>query len=647
MVRAPNSARPANPNRYFPSARDILIIRFDPGNIAAVDVAEDDEVFDESDLDTDRALRGPGNTLGIDENFFSDGLVLNLSENFFDRRGSPLSSTIQDAFDQNKDLASAIARVNFEDEFSKIIDIQPLSSDRTVNGHRLADELNLRISWKDVPFDARIIRAMLVLHFEGTVPARNFERGQRSRGTIDDGGYLVDARRSNLRFIGLVDQISSSHNASDDSVNLKCRDLTAVLLDTKLPKLTKKTIRSGQNVLEVVDNLLNTLQFTAAEFIRGPVVRPAGTPLPALNRRRYDKLKTTAASRNRAAAANASNGTTDAEPHIIRNTTKGGNSGESYWDAITDLCVSHGLVPFIELDQLVIQPPRTLFTQQPEVIGSPGIPKFPTPYRNSIGDVVPIRRMIYGSNLEGVSFQRKLSRIKAPYVRVLSYVPNGGPDSRLIEYIHPPRTPDGRKVSTRIGVTGQQKQIEIQQVLVYGIVDPDLLQNIAEAAYEMMGRQHLSVKLQTHDLASFSDHPLFDPNEDPDLLDLRAGDPIRLEVISNSDNGNAFLGVSELNKIIARSRRVNRAVGGRPEFTDAVRFLRAKGYSEEDAQQLVSLLVASNLENEFRVNTMNISMDLEGGDTSIQIDARNYIKARADPGYSGRRVPRRGAAPIV
>ncbi len=639
MVRAPNRRRPANVHRYFPSARDILIIRFDTGSISRTDVSEDDEVFDEVDPAIDRALVGPGNTLGIDEDFFSDGLQLNLSEDFFDRRGSPLSSAIQSAFDQNKDLASAIARVDFEDEFSKILDIQPLTCDRTVNGHRLADELNLKVSWKDVPFDTRIIRAILVLHFEGTVPAANFERGQRSRGNIANGGYLVDAVRSNLRFIGFVDQISDTHNASNDVINMKCRDLTSVLIDTKLPKLTKKTIRSGQTIVQVVDNLLNTLQFTAAEFIRGPVVRPDGITLPSLDRKRYDKLKTTAASRNLASESNDPN----ARPHIIRNTTKGGNGGESYWDAITDLCVSHGVLPYIELDRLIIQPPRTLFTSGNQVAGTAGISQFPTNYRISIGDTDdPIRRMVYGANLEGLSFQRKLSRIKAPYVRVLSFNPNStDPARRLLEAIHPPRTPDGRKVSTKIGVTGNKPQIEIQQVIVTGIIDQDQLRDIAEAAYEMMGRQHLGVKLQTRDLASFSNHPDFDPNEDPDLLDLKAGDPIRISTLPNRDAPSNFFGVSELNKLIDRARRTFRTTGVAPEFNDAIRFLRSKGYSQEDAQQLVTILRAVNLESEFRVNSVNVSMDLEGGDVSIQIDARNYVKVREDPLDPGRRVPRR------
>lgn len=642
MVRAPNSSKPQNPSRYFPSARDILIIRFDTGSIARVDVSPDEEVFDEADPPRgDRALVGPGNALGIDENFFEDVFeptrTVNLSEDFFDRRGSPLSSAIQQAYDQNKDLASAIARVDFEDDFSKILDIQPLMSDRTVNGHRLADELNLKVSWKDVPFDVRIIRAILVLHFEGTVPARNFERGQRSRGFIDDGGYLVSARRSNLKFIGFVDQISDTHSASDDVINMKCRDLTSVLLDTKLPKLTRKTIQGGQNIVEVINNLLNTLQFTAGEFIRGPVVRPEGTVLPTLDRKRYDKLKTTAASRN--AAADAGN---DAQPHIVRNSTKGGNSGESYWDAITDLCVSHGLLPYIELDQLIIQPPRTLFTSGNQVAGTAGISQFPTDYRIGIGDTNdPIRRMVYGANLEGLSFQRKLSRIKAPYVRVLSFNPNvTDPERRLLEAIHPPRTPDGRKVSTKIGVTGNKPQIEIQQVIVTGIIDQDQLQSIAEAAYEMMGRQHLGVKLRTSDLASFSNHPDFDPNEDPDLLDLKAGDPIRMITVPNDDSPNNFFGVAELNKLIDRARRSFRATGNVPEFNDAVRFLRSKGYSDEDAQQLITILRAVNLESELRVFSMNVSLDLQGGDVSIQIDARNYVRVREDPLDPGRRVPR-------
>lgn len=626
MVRVARQTAAAVPNRYYPSARQILIVRFDPGSMSEVDVASDRTVFDEADPAPNRISLSEAD---VEAALNPNSISLSASQVDLAIRTSGLFSVIQEAFDANVDLGSAVTAVNaFQDGLTRTLDIQPLSFSRNVNGYRLADELTTRISWKDMPFDSRLIRAVLVLHFEGTVAPADFERGSRD-------GYLVPANRQNLRFIGLIDQISDSHNASGDYLNFKARDLTAPLIDTKVPKTVQKTIRPGQTLTEAIRNLLDSLELTTVDLIRGPFVRPAGTTVPTLTAARYNKLQTSAASRNQAAASGG-------QPTVRRNTTNG-TGEESYWDAITDMCVSHGFLPMIDLDRLVLQPPRTLFTQRPEVIGQANTFTFPTPYRTSIGDNFPVRRMVYGQGLEALNFQRKLSRIKAPHVRVLGVDPNASdPAERLVSIIHPPRARTGQRVATSVGPTGNTKSIEIQNVLVHGITDRTILQNVAEAAYELMGRQLMGVKLSTSDLSSFSDAPGFDGNQDPDLLGIRAGDPVQLLVAPATDSGASFFAINELGKLVSRSQRIATAAGTRAEFSDAVAFLVAKGYAEEDAQQMVSILASANLASEFRVVTAQIVMDLEAGDVKIDIDARDYIRARADPADLGRGVPQSG-----
>jgi hypothetical protein len=56
------------------------------------------------------------------------------------------------------------------------------------------------------------------------------------------------------------------------------------------------------------------------------------------------------------------------------------------------------------------------------------------------------------------------------------------------------------------------------------------------------------------------------------------------------------------------------------------------GWRREDAEQLAKILSSNNLPSEFRVVAASISFDGEGGTGfSIGIDARNYVRARADP----------------
>lgn len=620
MVRDVRRGVPANPHRYYPSARSILLVRFDPHALQNSDLIGDDG-FDEgqakyleptsfSPTDVNLGIQPADDFIDVDPN-----IGIQPADDFVDVRSFQrrTRNPVAQAFNTNADLAAAVRKVSLEDDLSRFLDVQPASYSRAINGHRLADELSLKLRWKDVPFDARIIRAILVVHFEGTVGPDQFSSPRAQ-------AHIVEARRSNLRFIGFVDEISDSHDEGGDYVSMKCRDLTAPLLDTKLPPALKKKIQPGENLLELISNILETGAGTAMEFIRGPFVRPENTVLPQLSSDRYAKIQTSAANRNRAG--------TGGTVAVLRNTSKAKGSsdgGESYWDAINDLCVSHGFIPYIDLDRLVIQPPRTLFVGNPEEIEQANVPTFPTPYRRAIGDTASVRRMVFGGNLDTLAFTRKLARIKAPHVRVTSFNPNAQrADQRLISIDYPGTGSTGEKVATSQSPTGKQKQVEVRNVLVHGITDRSVLRAVAEGAYELMGRQELGVRLSSSNLASWSDNPNFDPNEDPDLLALRAGDPLRIVVQATSETGSTFTSLAELSRMLRR----NRSRGGSVE--DGISFLEGLGWSARDAAQLVRVLNNANLPEEFRVVAASIAMDLEQGDFNISIDARDYVRARAD-----------------
>lgn len=596
-----------NRNRYFPSIRTILIVRLDPGNISSADTT--DVVIEDEAEPVSRPFPDP-------QALFPDPQTLTATD--------PIGA----AFEANANLADAIAEAVFTDPLSRVLDIQPLSSTRSVNSFRIADELQVKLNWKDFPFDARIIRAMAVLHFEGTTTADGFSTKERGEGR-NPTGYIVPATPRNLRFFGLVDDFGDSHSAGGDYATLKARDFTAALIDSKVPPNLLKKIRQGDNLLQTVSQLLAAAKKgTTAAWIRGPYLRPSTLRLDTLDPK--CKTQTTASSRNRA-------GRGSGDPEIVRKPEFGNE--ESYWDAITDICVANGFLPFIDLNRLVIQPPRTLFTGTPEVIGSPGTPTFPTEFRRGIADTAfNVRRMVYGGNIDSMTIRRKLARIQAPSVRVSSYNPDATrSDKRLLSAIHPPKASQNKDVADRQTPDGKGKKKTVHQVIVYGICDEAVLRQVAEAVYEGIGRQALGITITTSDLASFSDHPRFDPNRDPDLLAIRAGDPIKVIVAPTdlSSTGRLFA-ITELSKLIQRSRRVAQATGGRAEFSDAIRFLTVRGWSEEDARQLIRVLSSANLLSEFRVNTASISMDMESENVSISIDMRDYIRARHDPGDPAR-----------
>ncbi len=610
-----------SPNVYYPSIRAIAIVLFDPGSLRIG--------FD------DRDVRQEDNPGPISQKTGRPADRIN------DKRGTTGIGSIADpvrrAFEANVDLADAIWKLDLEEGLTQVVDFVPMSAQIARNSYRMADELSLTANWRDLPYDARIIRAMAVFFFAGTLPgatglAAPFE-GPPRPGVAP--GSIVPATRENLRFIGLADMARDAHDSGGDTVELKCRDLTGVFIDKKLPPKLRKKIEPGSNLRDVVSNLKATLDGTEAEFIREVVVRPAGTQLPRLNRKRYTKLATPANKRVQAARSGGG-----AEPVVVKN-AKG--QQESYWDAITDLCVSHGFVPIIELDRLILQRPRTFFKDQPEAPGRDGVPQFA---REEGG----VRTMAYGRNLEDLQFSRKLHHDKAPTVRVTSLNPDAARASeRLLEARYPPRNRrGGRNVANNVDPTGKSKQENVVNKLVYGVTDQDLLDQIAEAAYEGIARQEMRVTFSTADLASLSAIEGFKPNEDPDLLALKAGDPIRLLIEPVEADDRSYFSLTELNKMITRARARYQRTGNADvndyDARDAVQYLKARGFSAEQARQLARILGSSGLQEVFRVQQVRMSFDMAAGSVGLDIDAVNYVVARASAlnstnGVSTRETP--------
>ncbi len=659
---------PGERNRYYPSIRTILFIRFDDHTKDAPDL------LDLTRIETDpspflasrrrqkqRDLTGQARQLETGPQVFS-------SSNF---RAALTSARLN--------IADAVAQLPRPDGLSRIIDVSPSKSSRRINSYRFADELDLTIPWKAAPFDSRIIRSIMVFHYEGTTIADAFASGVReqARDVPNPTGFIVPATGDNLRFVGIADTISDVHGEGD-VLTIKARDLTALLIDTDVPPGVEVRIPAGATIAEAVRLLLDTND--AFELIRGPFLR-IQEDLRKLSPDNFARLAVPPKERNRkkktinalkaelkanvdaletvqeiaaldplpegeteeiiAADISTANLNIDRINRQLSKVRKAGFSGAyviqyppslgktTYWDAITNLCVGHGLRPSIEQDKLVLIEPRTLYKRTPELVTQRGIPTFPRPggHRAQIGDTkFNIRRMVYGINVLNLRFHRKLAGVKAPTVEVVSRNSDATQaDRRQIKVRFPPEV-----VVNDIDPAGKKPQEKIHRVEIRGLVDESRALEIARQVYEGMGRQELGIAFTTDDVASFSDHDLFDPNLDPDLLDLRAGDPIQLLVTPTERQRSKLFSLTELSLLTMRNQ--GRAVGGAPELSDPVEFLVSQGWLRGDAIQLTKILKTANLPSEFRVVSAQVSFDGEGsGGFQIQVDARDYVRARADP----------------
>lgn len=627
-----------NRNRYFPSVRTIMLVRFDPHVRDRLDPAQ---VRLESAPDFNQVQRGQiAATNSIAIAGAPAGRVVSQSINKVRAAQNEAAALTlpRDDFraalaNARVNLAGALAKLPSRDGLSRFFDLQPLQSTRRVNSYRLADELDLTVDWKAVPLDSRLIRAALVFHYEGTVPPDAWVGNQRERNPNDPlpTGFLIPASGANLKFVGQVDEIGDTHDESGDVLSIKCRDLRSILIDTKFPQNAGIRISPGTNLAEVILQILKT--HDRFSILRGPFLR-VERELPQLDAGRYDKLVVSAKEKHRQA--------TNAQPLVKRKSSKGGGDA-TYWDIITELCVSHCLRPDVEKDMLVLLEPRTLYKRTPEVITQPGVPSFPKPggHRLDIGDTATVRRMVYGVNIASLRFNRKLARIQTPVVEVRAVNPDANEaKDRFIKVFHPTIKEERRRLrqeasnrgeeATHMDATGKKTEIKTHVVVIQGITDRSQLKGIAEQVYEGMGRQALGVTFSTDDVASFSDNPKFDPNLDPDLLDLRAGDPVRILVTPTERRGaGRLLALSELNLLLQKVQK--RAGGGEPEFRDAVAYFKVQGFKQQDAEALVRLITTANLPEEFRANTVSISYDGEGAGFSVQVDLRDYVRARADP----------------
>lgn len=588
----------ANLRRTFPSVRTVLLVRFDPGttdNFAADDIRSETNPDPYLSARRGRQFR---QLAGISE---STGPKTFSS--------TDLRAAITAA---RTNLGDALARIP-TDGLSRFFDVQPTKSVRRVNTYRKADELDLTFEWKSLPFDARIIRSILVLHYEGTVSADAW--GSGARGSDSRPGYLVPATGSNLRFIGLADELSDAHG-DGDVLSIKCRDLTSVLIDAKWPAKLEVKVAAGSTLPQVIQAILETNP--AFQIFRGPFLRLEGRP-PILNPARYPRIAVRARERHRAGSGKVC---------VIRNPPKSGGAS-SYWDIITDICVSHGVRPAVELDQIVLLEPRVLYKSRPEDAAS-GDPTFPTEYRKGIGDLSPVRRMVYGDNVAALRFNRKLGRIKAPNVEVSSRNPDApSVRDRLITVLWPPTPVESdaeKSTANTVDPTGKPEN-KAHVVQLHGIIDRSQLLAVAKQVYEGMGRQELGVVIETDEISSFSDATTFDPNEDPDLLAIRAGDPIRILVASTLDSSAQLYTLSELQALVDRARRNSTGT------ESAVRYLTDQGWTERNARQFVRVVSSAALPDEFRVVGAAITFDGESdsGGFNIQLDCRDYVRVRADP----------------
>lgn len=490
-------------------------------------------------------------------------------------------------------------------------DVVPYSCSVERNSYRKADEARVMVPLHRLPFDPRIIRAATVQIFGGTFTSQEFADAV---GPVGAKGILLPdsvpqgrkgAGASNELFRGFVDDWEMNLEGHD-TLSVTARDLTGPLLDADIGENYLRDLPRGLTLDQVIQLLLTgdgaptpeaSRRFGLPGFRGLVVVNDTGAPLPTIREIRsptwMDSKRTAKKGRKQRAAAQTQT--------------------QSYWDAITDLCVSAGYIVYMRpgtkptevagiglvlpASEIVISNPRTYYKES-----------------NTSGqefvDLPNVRTFSYGLNVNSLTVRRKLGGVVVPTIEVRAHRSEDGED--LIAR-YPPAT---KRKTNRPAPSGRGDREEVKTFLLDEVGGPNAMEALEEAAksiYEQLGRGEMQIEIRTRHMAGLLAN--LNEGDDPDLFRLLPGDPIRVEV--------------------AASQVEDGRVAAHTLFTSAslqqrVRSMVSRGVPNNVAQRAAQAMDNPFVQKEFRTQTVNLSWTTGGGQGGweFQIQGINYLDVR-------------------
>lgn len=469
----------------------------------------------------------------------------------------------------------------------------PISASLKVNGVRQADTLSLTVQWRDFPFDVHAIRSLAVKYFHGCISAEDADRGSsgeyRQNATIGGDALpyatvpdtFVDAFgkvRSNKRFEGFADtgRITLDNNAG--TVSFECSDNTQLPMDQDAPP--RLTVSSKLPIDQAIAQYLACFpQFRGLAVEYRPATQDSLKPVLG------KVMSATAKSKK------------DEGP------TPAGSSKLTVWDYLTDVVGAVGHVLRVENESIIIQRARTLFG------GAYSRPDDPFTGREISGNGQPplllsTRMYGYGINIVSLEKERAWRRREAANIEVRSYS-TSRKKTLIARFPEKGDERDPQKGGRLKALKpGQAAELKFEIHRVNGIDDLKTLKIIAQNIYEAKGRNEMVCSVETKCLGSFGGD-----NLDPDALDLREGDPVRVEIVRQPNDTDA-------NTLM--------------DFTRGTADLIEKlGFPRDIAEAYEKVRQRSAFPTTFRVRTASYDWDAGKG-ISIKLELVNYVEVRVD-----------------
>lgn len=479
------------------------------------------------------------------------------------------------------------------------------------------------LDFKDVPIDPRILRSCLVTITIGTVTSGDYRDGVVNRQTRTSDGLFTSIVERNAgeevrftgsqsRFVGMADEWLIDLSESGDTVEIRCRDISAIIKDQRLPKGV--TIDLNLPLLDGIEDLFSRLDDDGKQLF--PML--VGFPLFFGTPEDYAQQGTTGSTDRGPVPGETLPETAKTRGGRQSKAQKQGDHEDSLWDHIVTVCQKQGLIPFVRGFVLFIAKPQTLYEQ-----------------------VANGRKMVYGRNLTNLKFARKIGAVQADTIEVRSFDPDidktrwarhpvlaGEPTSGILNDPGSPQPKRSRP--TKVSPIGQPDET-VRVLSVPRITDLEVLESIAQQTFQEIARQEVEGSFSTDDLDSFKDPD--DPNDDlpsADLLALEPGEPITILIAppnTSAAQGDPF----QQTEVQGKKTQTNAQDLFSQSAAARTDYLRGLGISSETAQRLAQAAEQIPLANTFKAAYVNINYDIDDG-VSMEVSFYNYITVREEAG---------------
>jgi hypothetical protein len=419
------------------------------------------------------------------------------------------------------------------DGLTEQIVVRPISASVEVPSPREAGRFSLEFLYRDFPVDPRMFSAIACEVYLGGVSADKSAQGIGGQGYgLGNNPALVSLTDENLVVVGIVDEVRVRHDGQMSRVTLEGRDLRGVLLDSPAPAALFTQLDLRKPIQNVVRQILDKHPFgsTLSLWYFPDEWKVPGEGFFGIPPSPY-----------------SSDGSTRVRLGATGRESKGTpKTGEevSFWDLITNYCFLCGVLPYFSGNKLLLRRARSYWSQLGTVRGMI--------YGRDVLNL-EINRRFQGSNglkgravmvtsIDTDSTQRGNARLKE-VVWGPTILDANNPDNRgttktgKAVKTHEAALPPGQTTRPQVGQispSGLVGYTDVIRIPVSGIKSETQLLEVAKAVYEEIGRGEMSGAFETCNLATYGR-----PDFEADLLKLRPGDAVRIQVDERLSTGQA------------------------------------------------------------------------------------------------------------